>query len=131
MIETGLPPLRIPPLPPLNFAKASLNWLMYYTYILRSIKTNGAIYIGYTTDLKSRLEQHNNPKSKFYSRRHSPWAVESYIGFANRHEAENFETYLKSNSGKAFLRKRLISNQFKEALAKFNNSREKKVSETQ
>jgi predicted GIY-YIG superfamily endonuclease len=104
---------------------------MYYTYILKSIKTNGAIYVGYTADLKSRLSQHNSPDSKFYSRRHSPWVVESYIGFTDKREAENFETYLKSNSGKAFLRKRLISNQFKEALAKFNNGREKKVSETQ
>jgi len=103
---------------------------MNYTYILKSLKTSGAIYIGYTADLKSRLSQHNRPDSKFYSRRHSPWVVESYIGFTLERDAKNFETYLKSNSGKAFLRKRLISNQFKEALKKFNNGRDQKVSET-
>ncbi len=38
-------------------------------------------------------------------------------------EASKFEKYLKSSSGKSFMKKHLISNHFKEALKKFNNGR--------
>ena len=117
--------MQFPPAP-LNFAKASLNFAktkMYYTYILRSIKQPGAIYIGYTTDLKQRLAEHNDPKHKSYSKRHSPWMLETYLAFSKESDAKRFEVYLKSNSGKAFMRKRLLSEEFKNALAEFNNGR--------
>ncbi len=101
------------------------NKAMYYTYILKSIKTSGAIYIGYTSDLKSRLSQHNSPNNNGYSKRHAPWVVETYVAFSDEKDAKKFELYLKSNSGKAFMKKRLISNQFKEILEQFNNGRNK------
>lgn len=93
---------------------------MYYTYILRSTKQHGAIYIGYTSNLKKRLAEHNDPKHKSYSKRHAPWALETYLSFTDEAEAKRFEIYLKSNSGKAFMRKRLLSVEFKNALAEFN-----------
>lgn len=106
--------------------------MMYYTYILRSLKNPGAIYIGYTGDLKSRIAQHNSPNNNAYSKRHAPWAVETYIAFADEKDAKTFELYLKSSSGKAFMKKRLISSEFREALEKFNNGRNKaQVSETE
>ena len=100
---------------------------MYYTYILKSIKQPGAIYIGYTADLKSRVAQHNSGKSK-YTSKYSPWEVESYLAFSTKTEAESFEKYLKSSSGKSFMKKHLISMQFREALAEFNNARKVKRS---
>ena len=41
----------------LNFAGTLLKLLiiMYYTYILRSVKNPGAIYIGYTGDLGAKI----------------------------------------------------------------------------
>lgn len=96
---------------------------MYYTYILRSVKQPGAIYIGYTDNLKIRLKQHNDSAHKSYSKRFSPWEIETYLAFITKLEAKQFELYLKSNSGKAFMRKRLLSTEFKEALVKFNNGR--------
>ncbi len=96
---------------------------MYYTYILKSCKDSGAIYIGYTKNLQSRLTQHNNPKNHGYSKRYAPWLLETYVAFSEEREAKRFETYLKSSSGKAFMKKRLISVCFKEALEKFNNRR--------
>lgn len=124
-----------PASPPLNFAKAAyfaevlrrLNRLicgvMYYAYILKSKKQAGAIYIGYTSDLKKRLPEHNDPMYKSYSKRFAPWEIESYFAFTTEQQAKNFEVYLKGNSGKAFMRKRLISETFKKALKKFNNGR--------
>jgi len=96
---------------------------MFYTYILRSLKQPGAIYKGYTTDLKSRLADHNNPKKSTYSKKYSPWTIESYFAFSAEKQAKNFERYLKASSGKAFMHKRLISDQFKKALVEFNNGR--------
>lgn len=37
---------------------------MFYTYILKSKKQAGAIYIGYMSDLKKRLAEHNNRGKK-------------------------------------------------------------------
>ncbi len=96
---------------------------MFYTYILKSTKNQGAIYIGYTKNLKSRLAQHNNPQNYGYSKRYAPWVLETYLAFSEEREAKRFEVYLKSSSGKAFMKKRLISNYFKEALEKFNRER--------
>lgn len=98
---------------------------MYYTYILKSNKNPGAIYIGYTKDLRARLSQHNNPQNPGYSKRHAPWVLETYLAFSEENDAKRFETYLKSSSGKAFMKKRLLSDMFKEALEKFNNGRSK------
>jgi predicted GIY-YIG superfamily endonuclease len=104
---------------------------MYYTYILRSVKNHGAIYVGYTSDLKSRLAHHNNPQNHGYTKRYAPWEIESYIAFSDKEEAKRFELYLKSSSGKAFMKKRLVSSRFKEALKEFNSGRRKnQVSET-
>lgn len=100
---------------------------MYYTYVLKSKKVPGAIYKGYTKDLKLRLEQHNSSSGK-HSSKYTPWEIETYLAFSTEQQAKDFERYLKSSSGKAFMHKRLISNQFKEALKKFNNGRVKKVS---
>lgn len=102
---------------------------MYYTYILKSTKIPGAVYKGWTKDLKSRLAQHNTGRSK-YSSKYAPWEIESYFAFSSEQQAMDFERYLKSSSGKSFMHKRLISNSFKEALKKFNNGRGKKISET-
>ena len=95
---------------------------MYYTYILKSKKILGAIYIGYTKDLKSRLNQHNISR-KGHSNKYAPWNIETYIAFSTKQQAKIFEQHLKSSSGKAFMHKRLISNQFKKVLKKFKNGR--------
>lgn len=96
---------------------------LYFTYILKSLKTSGAIYIGYTNDLKSRLASHNSSQNSGYTKRHAPWEIESFIAFSNKENALRFEEYLKSSSGKAFMKKRLISYQFKKNLEDFRNNR--------
>jgi putative endonuclease len=97
---------------------------MYYVYILKSIRQPGAIYIGYSKDLKSRLLEHNSGKSA-HTAKYRPWVVESYSAFTEEVDAKRFEKYLKSSSGKAFMKKHLISDQFKKALGEFNNGRNK------
>jgi len=80
---------------------------MFYVYILKSQKDNSKIYIGFTENLDQRLGQHNHETSD-YSRKYAPWGLETYTVFKNKQTALDFEKYLKSGSGFAFLRKRLL-----------------------
>jgi putative endonuclease len=59
-----------------------------------------------TSDLRTRLVQHNSGKSR-HTAKHKPWQLVTYIAFSERRQAESFEAYLKSGSGHAFARKRL------------------------
>ena len=80
---------------------------MRYVYILRSINNPNQTYIGLTFDLKKRLESHNSGANKHTSK-FKPWKVVWYCAFSTKLRAEDFEKYLKSASGIAFRRKRLI-----------------------
>ena len=79
---------------------------MYYVYLIESISAQGERYLGMTTDLKERLQEHNAGKSSHISK-FKPWKLTTYIEFNDRAKAEAFERYLKSGSGHAFARKRL------------------------
>ena len=85
-------------------------WILmeYYVYILKSQKDPKQFYIGYTTDIKRRMVDHANPKASAYTRQYAPWELEAHIVFKDKELAQNFEIYLKSHSGRAFLRKRLV-----------------------
>ena len=80
---------------------------MYYADILRSEIDSSQLYFGSTSDIKNRLKQHNSGQSK-HTRKYKPWKVIWYGAFENKSTAEHFEEYLKTASGKAFLRKRLL-----------------------
>ena len=81
---------------------------MHYVYILKSQKDRSKFYIGETIDLAVRLKQHNKGMCS-YSRRFAPWSIETYITFSNAKLAKEFERYLKTGSGKAFLKRRLMA----------------------
>lgn len=80
---------------------------MYTVYVLRSIPHPQRLYIGLTTNLKERLSSHNTHSST-YTKRYSPWELEVSLNIKDKNIAENFEKYLKSGSGFAFLKKRLL-----------------------
>ena len=80
---------------------------MYYVYIIRSLAFPEQIYIGYTLNLKTRLVVHNNGQAPHTSK-YKPWELITFFAFNEKMKAINFEIYLKSGSGKEFLKKRLI-----------------------
>jgi putative endonuclease len=86
---------------------------MYFTYILYS-KSISSTYTGFTSDINQRLVAHKETPTRTTARA-SDWNLVWYGVFATRELAENFEKYLKSGSGRAFMRKHLLS---EEALAK-------------
>lgn len=74
---------------------------MYYVYSLQSISSPERFYIGLTQDLKRRFEEHNAGKS-VHTNKHTPWKLAVYLAFPEIQKAKNFETYLKSGSGRTF-----------------------------
>jgi putative endonuclease len=80
---------------------------MYFVYTLRSESHPNQFYYGLTRDLKTRVKSHNFGQSKHTSK-YRPWALVWFGCFQSKTQAEEFEKYLKTASGKAFARKRLI-----------------------
>lgn len=78
---------------------------MYYTYILQS-KKNKSLYIGYSTNWKNRLKQHNSGKSAA-TKPYTPYKLIYYEAFFNRKDAKSREKYLKSGWGRKSIRKLL------------------------
>ena len=78
---------------------------MYYTYLIQSEKDE-SIYIGFTGDLEKRIKRHNEGREK-YTKKKIPWKLVFYAAFRTQKEATDFEKYLKSGSGKEFIRRRI------------------------
>ena len=79
---------------------------MYYVYLLESVSTPTRHYVGFSTDLRQRLIDHNDGKLPTTDP-HRPWRVKTYLAFSSKKQALAFEKYLKSGSGHAFSKKRL------------------------
>ncbi len=80
---------------------------MHYVYLLRSQSNPKEQYIGYTTDLKKRLLDHNRGDSP-HTARFIPWDLTAYIAFQEKESATAFEKYLKSGSGRAFVKRHFL-----------------------
>ncbi len=78
---------------------------MYYVYLIQSVSFSNQRYVGYTTDLKQRLETHNSGGS-VHMAKYKPWKLIMYLGFEDDSKALEFEKYLKSGAGNAFAAKR-------------------------
>jgi predicted GIY-YIG superfamily endonuclease len=79
---------------------------MCYVYLLVSLNHPNQHYVGLTRDLKTRLRDHNQRRSKHTSK-FVPWKLAAYFAFVDKSTATAFEAYLKSGSGKAFLKRHL------------------------
>lgn len=77
---------------------------MNYVYIL---SCNNGFYVGCTDDLKERIERHSKGQVPATKDR-LPIKLISYFVFQNKYIAYNFEKYLKSGSGRAFIKRHLI-----------------------
>ena len=78
---------------------------MYYVYLLRSINNPQKSYIGYTLNLKNRIEKHNNGGS-VHTSDNRPWKLVAFLGFDTKAKALDFEKYLKTGSGHTFAQRR-------------------------
>jgi len=76
---------------------------MYKVYVLKSKKYKKS-YVGMTNDLERRLIEHNSGQSTF-TKRFMPWEVLYHEEFTEQQEAIKREKFLKSSSGRRFLKK--------------------------
>ena len=75
--------------------------------ILRSIGSPEQDYTGATSDLKQQLADHNAGKSA-HAAKFAPWRLAWSCAFHAKLQALSFETCLKSHSGRAFAKKRVL-----------------------
>ena len=85
--------------------RASEGEAHHHVYIV--ICADQSYYVGCTNNLDNRLERHQKGQVKSTAYR-LPVELVTYITFNNKYSAFNFEKYLKSGSGRAFMNKRLI-----------------------
>jgi putative endonuclease len=76
---------------------------MFWAYILHS-EPFDKYYIGFTHDLEKRQIAHNHSKNKGYTRRYQPWELVYSKIFDDKHDAMEFEKYLKTLKNKEALK---------------------------
>ncbi len=77
----------------------------YYVYVLQSEKDHN-FYVGYTNDIKRRLDEHNGGKVPATKSR-NPLKLIYWEGCLNQQDATRREKYLKSAWGKRYIKSRL------------------------
>jgi len=80
---------------------------MYTVYILHSPRYN-KIYIGFTSDLETRLLSHNELGTKGYTVKFRPWKLLHTEEFITKAEAMKREQELKSGRGRDWIHTHLL-----------------------
>ena len=82
----------------------------FYVYMLKVISSDiNKTYVGYTYDLKKRLNKHNTNKGAKSTKGHK-WKIIYKKRFMSKSKAMSFEYYLKKNQK---LKKKIIENLYK------------------
>lgn len=82
----------------------AVNALKNTVYILHSEVSPWRWYTGLTSGASSRLAAHNAALST-HTASGRPWTLVVLVQFADATKAEAFDVYLKSGSGRAFVRR--------------------------
>ena len=73
----------------------------FYVYVLYNSYKN-FIYIGYSENLKQRIQEHNEGKVKS-TKAYTPLKLIFYEAYPSKSDAKRREKYLKTNKGKTSL----------------------------
>lgn len=76
----------------------------HYVYVLQNSSLKW--YTGCTSDLKTRVKEHNDGKSR-YTKTRGPYQLIYYEACMNKEDAFRREKYLKTGMGKRYLKNRL------------------------
>jgi len=79
---------------------------MWYCYVLKSRK-NGRLYVGHTSDLDRRLQEHNSGIGGAYTKKNRPFDLIFYEAFVEKRDAEKAEKFFKSGYGREVLKDKL------------------------
>lgn len=90
------------------FAKLSNIFIMKEFYIVYiALCSDGSYYVGCTNDLPQRIIRHEKGEVQ-YTKTRLPIPIITHMTFTDKYMAYNFEKYLKTGSGRAFMYKRLV-----------------------
>ena len=78
---------------------------MHYVYILLS-KKDDKLYIGYTNNLKERMEKHNAGKVQSTKNR-TPFSLIYYEAYLDESDARTKEKFFKTGWGRNYINKNL------------------------
>lgn len=78
---------------------------MFFVYAIKSEK-DGRLYKGFTTDLKRRLKEHNQGKTKS-TKGFVPWNLVYFEQVESRSLAREREKFLKSGKGRDYLKENI------------------------
>ncbi|MBI5127477.1 GIY-YIG nuclease family protein [Candidatus Roizmanbacteria bacterium] len=81
--------------------------MFYYVYILLSLKDKN-LYVGYSSNLKRRILQHENGKTNSLKNRR-PLKLIYYEAFLNKKDAQIKEKFYKSGRGHEVIYKMLAN----------------------
>jgi putative endonuclease len=76
--------------------------IFYYVYVLKSLEKD-FLYVGFTHDLKNRLNEHNN-KENLSTKHYAPFELIHYEAYRNEKDAKRREEYFKTTKGKVTLK---------------------------
>ena len=79
---------------------------MYYVYLLEN-NINKKWYIGFTSDLRRRLIEHNSGKGGKTTSHGKSWKLIYYESYIDKQDATGREIFLKSGSGHKYINKQL------------------------
>ena len=77
---------------------------MYYIY---SLKCRDGYYVGCTDNIEDRVDRHQKGNVPATANR-LPIKLEFYFAIEDKYKAFAFEKYLKSGSGRAFVKKHFV-----------------------
>lgn len=83
--------------------------------------SNGSRYIGQTSDLPRRFEEHKAGTGASWTRRHPPVRVIHWEEYASEHEAVEREKYLKTGFGRKWLKREFAAGRTRQAGKKFTD----------
>ena len=80
---------------------------MWYVYIIESIEQD-FLYVGRTWNVEKRLVEHNDRLVQS-TKHYAPFELNAYVAVKTKQRAIELEKYFKTGSGKAVLKKRILS----------------------
>jgi predicted GIY-YIG superfamily endonuclease len=75
-----------------------------FVYVLKTADPRPHFYIGLSSDVPTRLADHNAGRCR-HTLRYRPWQLHVIIELSDEQRAVAFERYLKSGSGRAFAKR--------------------------
>lgn len=89
-----------------EFYVATYNIRMYWIYVLEC-QNDKSWYIGYTSNLRKRLVEHQSGYGSGTTKKKKDWKLIYCEGYLNIQDVKGREIFLRSGSGRRFLKKQL------------------------